>query len=387
MRLKSYLGAAAAAAITAATFTAASTASADVMLPKRMTWTAYGTTASGYAQSVAIGNMLKEKHGTVMRVIPGKNDVSRMAPLRDGKADYCACGIAVYFGQEGVLLFASKEWGPQPLRVLATAIGDNNLALATAKDANIRTMADLKGKRVSWVRAGDALNWNVGASLAFAGLTWDDVEKVEVSGFKASVDAIINGQSDAAFMNTVTPHATRLAASPRGIFWPPMPHDDEEGWARVASAHPVLQKHIATVGADISKDKPHEGGVYAYPALVTNADHDADEAYNLTKAIMEGYDGFKDSAPGAKGWSIKNQNMTWALPYHEGSIRYWKEQGMWDDAAQKNQDMLVKRQQILMDAWKALPGKDDMEPEDLKTKWLAARASALKAAGMPLVFE
>lgn len=386
MRMKMYLGAAAAAAITAASFTSFS-ASADVKLPERMTWTAYGTTASGYAQSVAIGNMLKEKHGTVMRVIPGKNDVSRMAPLRDGKADYCACGIAVYFGQEGVLLFASKEWGPQPLRVLATAIGTNNLALATAKDANIRTMADLKGKRVSWVRAGDALNWNVAASLAFAGLTWNDVQKVEVSGFKASVDAIINGQSDAAFMSTVTPHATRLAASPRGIYWPPMPHDDEEGWKRVAAAHPVLQKHIATAGADISKDKPHEGGVYAYPALVTNADHDADEAYNLTKAIMEGVDDFKDSAPGAAGWALDKQNMTWALPYHEGSIRYWKEKGMWTEAAQKNQDMLVKRQQVLMDAWKGLSGKDDMEPEELKTKWLAARAAALKAAGMPLVFE
>ena len=32
---------------------------ADVQLPKNLTWTAYGTTASGYAQSVAIGNALK----------------------------------------------------------------------------------------------------------------------------------------------------------------------------------------------------------------------------------------------------------------------------------------------------------------------------------------
>lgn len=384
MRNRLLIGAASAAVIALAGL---GSASADVMLPKRLTWTAYGTTASGYAQSVAIGNMLQKKHGTTMRVIPGKNDVSRMAPLRDGKADYCACGIAVFFGQEGVLLFASKEWGPQPLRAVATAIGTNNLALSTAKDANIKTMADLKGKRISWVRAGDALNWNVAANLAFAGLTWDDVEKVEVSGFKASIDAIINGQSDAAFMSTVTPHAQRLAASPRGIFWPPLPASDKEGWARIASVHPVFQPHVATAGADISKEKPHEGGIYAYPALVTDESRDADEVYNLTKAIMEGVDDFKDSAPGAAGWALDKQNMTWALPYHEGSIRYWKEKGMWTDAAQKNQDMLVKRQGILIAAWKALPGKDDMSPEDLKTKWLAARAAALKGAGLPLIFE
>ena len=58
-------------------------------VPKKTAWTAYGTTSSGYAQAVAIGNMLKKHYGTNLRVIPGKNDISRMAPLRDKKAGYC----------------------------------------------------------------------------------------------------------------------------------------------------------------------------------------------------------------------------------------------------------------------------------------------------------
>ncbi len=41
-------------------------------LPKNMTWTAYGTTSSGYAQSVAIGNMLKNRHGTTLSVQPAR---------------------------------------------------------------------------------------------------------------------------------------------------------------------------------------------------------------------------------------------------------------------------------------------------------------------------
>jgi len=366
-------------------FTVGGAQAAD--LPKNLTWIAYGTTASGYAQSVAIGNMLKNNFGTTVRVIPGKNDVSRMAPLRDGKADFCACGIAVYFGQEGVFLFASKEWGPQPLRVAATAIGSYNLALATAKDANIKTMADLKGKRVSWVRAGDALNWNVAANLAFAGLSWDDVERIEVSGFKASVDAIINGQSDAAFMSTVTPHAKRLAASPRGIYWPSLPHDDADGWKRLWSRHPVNQQNMAIVGADITKEAPHEGAAYAYPALVSNADQDADVVYALVKAMMENYDDYKDAAPGAKGWTIDNQNLTWALPYHDGAIRYWKEKGMWGDKEQAHQDGLVKRQQVLIDAWNAIPNRDGMSKDELKAAWGKARAAALTKADMTLVFD
>ena len=39
--------------------TLAGTASAE--MPKSMTWTAYGTTSSGYAQVVAIGNMMKNR--------------------------------------------------------------------------------------------------------------------------------------------------------------------------------------------------------------------------------------------------------------------------------------------------------------------------------------
>jgi hypothetical protein len=68
-------------------------------------------------------------------------------------------------------------------------------------------------------------------------------------------------------------------------------------------------------------------------------------------------------------------------------VRYWKEAGVWSDAAQKHQDMLVKRQGVLAAAWKGLAYKDSMSKEDLKSKWMAARESALKAAGMDLVFQ
>jgi TRAP-type uncharacterized transport system substrate-binding protein len=85
-------------AVTAASL-GVSASAADVKLPKNLSWTAYGTTSSGYAQSVGLGNMLKKHYGTELRVIPGKNDVSRMLPLKANQAEICACGIAAYFGQ------------------------------------------------------------------------------------------------------------------------------------------------------------------------------------------------------------------------------------------------------------------------------------------------
>ena len=98
---------------------------AEVKLPKQISWTAYGTTSSGYAQSVGIGQMLKAKYDVGLRIIPGKNDVSRMAPLRTGQSNLCACGIAAYFAQEGVYMFSGKKWGPQRVYNLFNNIGRN----------------------------------------------------------------------------------------------------------------------------------------------------------------------------------------------------------------------------------------------------------------------
>ena len=57
-----------------------STAAAEG-LPKTFGVTAYGTTSSGYAAMVAIGNAISED-GYKMRVLPAKNDISRMTPLK-----------------------------------------------------------------------------------------------------------------------------------------------------------------------------------------------------------------------------------------------------------------------------------------------------------------
>ena len=357
-------------------------------LPKKMTWSAYGTTSSGYAQSVAIGNMLKKRHGTTIRILPGKNDISRMAPLRDGKIDFCACGIAVYLGQEGVFLFADEAWGPQPLRLAMAASGSFNLAVATAADANIKTLADMKGKRVVFVQGGDALNWNVEAHMAFGGVKWDDVTKVTVSGFKAAFEAIINGQADAAFASTLSPVTKQLAASPRGLHWPALPHNDEAGWKRARAVSPVYLKSVGTSGTNLSKEKPVLGATYPYPILVSNADKSADVVYNLVKSMVENFDDYKKGAKGATGWHIDKQKMTWALPYHDGAIRYWKEKGKWSAQAQAHNDGLIKRQNVIGSAWKVYKASaKGAEKTAYKAGWLKARAAALTQAKMPVVFN
>jgi TRAP transporter TAXI family solute receptor len=359
-------------------------------LPKNIAWTAYGTTSSGYAQSVGLGQMLKKNYGTDLRIIPGKNDVSRMAPLRAKQAEICACGIAGYFAQEGVFMFAEPQWGPMKLYNLFNNIGRNGQGLVTAKDANIRTPADLKGKRVTWVKGAPALNTNATGFLAFAGLTWDDVVKVEVPGWKQSAEAVINGQADATWGSTVSSAYNQLAASPRGLFWPTLPHSDKAAWERAWAITPHWQQSQvsnAVAGENNTSGKvPFEFNNYPYPIFVTLEDASDDLAYGLTKAVMEHYEEFKDSGPGMDGYQLSNQDLDWVFPYHPGAIRYYKEKGVWTAAHDKHNAALLKRQDVLAAAWDDMK-KMNVDKENFAAEWMKVRAAHLEKAGLPVPFK
>ncbi len=369
---------------------AAAPALADDMdaLPKNQTWTAYGTNASGYAMAVGIGNALSDAYGVNFRVIPGENDIARMAPLRDGLAQLCACGIASYFGSEGVLLFADPDWGPQPIRIIMTSRGTFGLQAVVAGDIGVEEMSDLAGKRIPWVVGGDALNLGMEAMMAFGGVTWDDVTKVEVPGNKQMFEAMLANQADAAFTSTVNPATAQVAASPRGILWPSMPADDAEGWARVKDVAPYFAPVDVTRGNEIDADDPIPGAGYPYPILAINSSMEDDAAYAMAKALVEQFDNYKDSNPGALGFDLEAQNFAWAIPYHDGAVRYFKEIGVWTDEHQAHNDGLVDRQNLIIATWEEfMAGDTPSDKDEFRTAWLAARAEALEGAGLSPVFR
>ncbi len=378
------------AATVAAMVAAGPAIAADVNLPSQISWTAYGTTSSGYAQSVGLGNMLKAKYDTDLRIIPGKNDVSRMLPLKAGQSEICACGIASYFGQEGVFMFASPQWGPTPLYNLFNNIGRNGAGLIVAGDLGVKSYADLKGKRVTWVRGSPALNLNSTAVLAFAGLTWDDVEVITMPGWGQSMQAIIDGQADAAYGSTISSKYNQINASPRGLIHLPFPHDDKEAWKRANAIaphwYPVEVTNAVAIENNPGGGKSFEGAGFPYPIFVSLPNMEDDIAYSLTKAVMENYETFKDSGPGMDGYQVKNQNLSWIFPYHPGAIRYWKEIGEWTDDNQANTDALNERNDVLAAAWEDFTSMDVAEDE-YEIKWLEVRARHLTDADMSVPFK
>ena len=352
-------------------------------LPKSIAVTAYDVGSSGYSQAVAVGAAFKNNYGVTLRVLPGKNDVSRTVPLREGKVDFSFNGIGTYYSQEGVDVFGTKDWGPQEARILLMSMGDNCLGQFAAADVGVKTLADLKGKRVARVKGSPALNTNTLAHLRFADLTWDDVEPVDVGGNNAAFDAVLNNQADSFFSTTNSGNILKVQNSPRGLLFPPLPHSDKEGWKRVQALAPYFTPHMCK---ESSGNMPAwEGASYPYPVVMNYPSGSADASYAMTKAMFEQYPNFKDAAPAASGYALDRQVLKWVVPFHEGAIRFYKEAGKWGEAEQANQEKLLQRQKALQDIWKKFVASNPSG--EFYDAWLAARYEGMKAAGLDPIWK
>jgi len=357
-------------------------------LPKEMSWTAYDTGSSGFNIAVAMGQQFKNVLGIDVRVLPSGNDTGRLAPIKANRAVVSQMGIGVYFAQEGVFEFGTRSWGPQPSRLLMAATACNGITLAVAKDTGVKEVKDIKGKRVGVVVGSPALTQGVLALIAFGGLTAKDVTLVQFSSNNAMWKGFINNEVDVALSSTISGQSKEADSSPRGVVWPQFPAEDKQGWARAHKIAPYFIPQKVTCGAG---GLPPQTSLvlagYAYPIFMTYADRPADTIYAITKAMIDTYDKYKDGAPGAEGMALSLQNMTWVIPYHDGTIRAFKEKGVWTDAAQKHNDGLVKRQQVMIDAWKSYSANAPADDKAFAEGWMKARAAALQKAGMDVVFE
>ncbi|MBU4566910.1 MAG: TAXI family TRAP transporter solute-binding subunit [Desulfarculus sp.] len=350
-----------------------------VAMPKTMVWSCYDVGSSGYMQASAIADAFGKKFGMRIRLLPSGTSIGRLMPLT---ANRVACGFLaneVYFAAEGLYDFATVQWGPQNLRVILAHPA--TIALATTKDSGIKVFKDLKGKRVSYIPGAPTLNVKMDAFLAFAGLTWNDVKKVEFPSYASSLKALIEGKTDASVTVTSASIMYELETSSRGLYWIPFDPKDKAAWKRMTKVAPFLAPAQETIGAGISPEKPVWLAEYRYPMITVYADKDPNWVYNMAKAMDESFGLYKDAHKVMPLWTIKKSgNPPADAPFHDGAIRYLKEKGVWTAEAQAWNDERVAHMKKLQAAWeKALEEKTakKIKEKAFEDFWLKIRAEAL----------
>jgi hypothetical protein len=344
-------------------------------LPGMLVWSSYDVGSGGFIQAGAMANALQKQYGVKVRILPSGTSVGRLTPLKTGAAKYGFLADETHFALEGTYEFAGYIWGPQDLRVVIQH--PSVISLATAANAGIKTPADFKGKRVAWVIGSPTLYVKAEAFLAFAGLGWNDVVKVEMPSYAAALKGLVEDKVDAAIGIPTASIMYELEASQRGIYWPEFPGSDKEGWARIKKIAPWTFPGKDDRGAGLKKGQPRELPAYNYPQLVTYAKTSADEVYALVKALDETFGLYKDTDPVMSDWALAKAGKTPAgAPFHEGAIRYLKEKGIWkaDDEAWNKK--ILAHAKKLQQAWgKAIEEASEKKiPEkDFPAFWLKKR--------------
>lgn len=229
-----------------------------------------------------------------------------------------------YFAARGEATWTEKY----DIRAMATLAPNVALFIARA-DSGIQTIADLKGKRVITGPSGAGFRMFVEPILAEHGVGWDDITSLNATQ-SDSVDQLADGSADAAFLGGAVPTGSiTQAASTFDVQY--IPFDE-------ATRQKLIEKyaffHPATIPAGTYRglDSAFEGLNVGSMHLITAASQDEELIYQLTKTIWENREEIAGKHPAGKAINEKNVARNTGIEFHPGSIRFYKEIGIWPEA-------------------------------------------------------
>jgi uncharacterized protein len=200
---------------------------------------------------------------------------------------------------------------------------NNYIQIVASADSGIRTMADLKGKRLSVGAAKSGTELNARAVLKAAGLSYSDLGKVEYLPFGESVELIKNRQLDATLQSAGLGVASiRDLASTQRIVVVPVPADVV---AKVGDA----AYQPAVIPANTYTGQTADVPTAAIPNfLVTHAGVSDELAYQMAKSLYDNIDTLYAAHNAAKAIRRENAAKGMPVPLHPGAERYYREVGV-----------------------------------------------------------
>jgi len=266
-----------------------------------------------YTSSAAIAKVLKEKGGFNVLVQPMAGETTLIPVVARGESDL---GIANIFE-----VTAAKAANPD-LRLIGSVYPLKG-TFWVRKDSSMKTIADLKGKRVgmgySAMRTIDPL---VKAILATGGLTEKDVKPVLIPNVVRGADDFASGAADMFFFAFGAPKVREVDATVGGIRALEIPASG------MAAAKKILPQGYLTpakpgpffVGVD------HPMDVYTWDSMIfTNAKVKDEVIYKMIDTLVKNQAELAGLQPALRGFSAAALYTDYDIPYHPGALKYFKD--------------------------------------------------------------
>ena len=282
-----------------------------------------GTSGVYYPLGVALANAIGKTLPNVKTSVQAtKASVENLNLLQAGRGE-----IAFTLGDSLSDAWKGNEDAgfKTPLKKLRgiAAIYPNYIQIVARADAGIKTLADLKGKRVSVGAPKSGTELNARTVFEAAGLSYKDFSKVEYLPFGESVELMKNRQLDVTLQSAgLGVSALRDLATSVDIVVVAIPADVIKKTNDPAYLPAVIP---ANTYRGQTADVP-AAAVQNY--LVTQDGVSNDVVYGMTKALWTNLDALTAAHSAAKAIDAKRALEGMPVPLHPGAEKYYKEAGL-----------------------------------------------------------
>ena len=203
------------------------------------------------------------------------------------------------------------------------AIYHNYIQLVVSEASGVKTLADLKGKRVSVGPKQSGTELNARAIFAAAGVTYADFAHIDYLPFGQSAKMIEKGDLDAALQSAgLGVDSIRHLSTAVPIRLLPIPKNTVIKIGDPAYLPSVIPARVY----EGQLEDVETAAVVNF--LVTREGLSADTVYAMTKAIFGNLGQLAQTHPAARGISVKDATTGMPLPLHPGAERYYREIGL-----------------------------------------------------------
>ncbi len=213
-------------------------------------------------------------------------------------------------------------------------------SLVAKKDGPVKTVADVKGKRVTGEYPAHLAVWfSVFGSLATGGLTWEDVKVVPVPAVNEGIDALVQGRADVS-NHTVASAKIKEADAAIGVRFVSL-DCSPQGEARLKKAVPGY--YLTTLKAGHSNGITVDTCVQAYDMYLVGHKGLSNEHVNAAlKAIWDNVDKLAPLHPSLQEWTRERAiDPDATMAYHPAAVQFYKERKAWPDKMDELQKKML----------------------------------------------
>ena len=277
-----------------------------------------GTAGTYYPIGGAIAEVLnKEIPGMSASAQSTGASVANINMLGDGEIDLATVQNNIaYYAAHGTEMFKDKK--VDGLQGIASLYPET-CQFVTLKSSGIKSLAELKGKRVAVGAVGSGVEANVRQILAAYGVTYNDIDAQYLS-FAEGASALKDGNVDVAVLTAGYPTASvQDIASQNPVRLLPV---EEKIADDLIAEYPFYTKTVIPAGtyAGFDEEVP---SVAVMAMLVAGPTVNADLGYSITKAIFGNLDRLQAAHAVGKQITKDTAKAGMSLPMNAGAERYF----------------------------------------------------------------